>query len=150
MCRLSCRSSPLSWPSRSLSTFMPSKPSELAKSIRRLSCRPSPLSWPSRSDATATKVEFPRFMCGKPTPMRGTHQASGTAAKLAFCVYQGGLNTNSTTVYDLNTTKTPSHAESQMKSRTDELVEKRCLSRHREPEHPHYEHLQLSNGSHHP
>ena len=30
--RLSCRPSPLSWPSRSLSTFMPSRPSELAKS----------------------------------------------------------------------------------------------------------------------
>ena len=29
----SCRPSPLSWPSRSLSTFMPSKPSELSKSI---------------------------------------------------------------------------------------------------------------------
>ena len=29
----SCRPSPLSWPSRSLSTFTPSMPSELAKSI---------------------------------------------------------------------------------------------------------------------
>ena len=37
MCRLSCRPRPLSWPSRSLSTFMPSKPSKPAESIVELS-----------------------------------------------------------------------------------------------------------------
>ena len=76
VCRLSCRPSPLSWPSRSLSTFMP----------------PSPPSWPCRSDATAIKVEFPRTICSKLTPMRGAHQTKKTAAQRPGAELRGTLS----------------------------------------------------------